>query len=158
MSLATDSAKYATNGTEEKFWSIWHEKFENKEVEQEYKIKLQQLKNEPLSLEQKNKLFAERFRYVRSYFDALESETILPTQQDEYLYNLCRRERLMDLIFNFTLFDNGEKKIARYQQYFAIKKTMKRITSFNQTINSSNEGRRGGQEGWFGTRREVANR
>jgi len=143
MSLATDSAKYATNGTEEKFWSIWHEKFENKELEQEYKIKLQQLKNEPLSLEQKNKLFAERFRYVRSYFDALESEPILPTNQDEYLYNLCRRERLMDLIFNFTLFDNGEKKIARYQQYFAIKKTMKRITSFNQTINSSNEGRRG---------------
>lgn len=143
MSLATDSAKYATNGTEEKFWSIWHEKFENKELEQEYKIKLQQLKNEPLSSEQKNKLFAERFRYVRSYFDALESETILPTQQDEYLNNLCRRERLMDLIFNFTLFDNGEKKIARYQQYFAIKKTMKRITSFNQAVNFSNEGHRG---------------
>ena len=136
MSIATDSASYATNGTEEKFWSIWHEKFdgvddlvgvENFQPQQEYQTKLQQLKNQPLSLEQKNKLFAERFRYVRSYFDALEGETILPTKQDEYLYNLCRPERLMDLIFNFVLYDNGEKKIARYQQYFVIKKTIHRI-------------------------------
>lgn len=33
----------------------------------------------------------------------------------------------MDLIFNFVLFDNGTKKIARYQQYFAIKKSIRRI-------------------------------
>jgi len=127
LSLATDSAKYATNGTTEEFWAIWHEKFENKEQEQEYSNTIRQLKNQPLSAEQKNGLFAERFRYVRSYFDALEGENILPTKQDEYLYNLCRPERLMDLIFNFILFDNGEKKIARYQQYFAIKKSIQRI-------------------------------
>ncbi len=127
LSLATDVAKYATNGTTEEFWAIWEEKFENKELEQDYKNTLQQLKNKPLSVEQKNKLFSERFRYVRSYFDALENENILPTKQDEYLYNLCRPERLMDLIFNFVLFDNGEKKIARYQQYFAIKKSIHRI-------------------------------
>lgn len=127
LSLATDSAKYATNGTTEEFWAIWDEKFENKEQEEEYKNTLQRLKNQPLSVEQKNKLFSERFRYVRSYFDALENSTILPTNQDEYLYNLCRPERLMDLIFNFVLFDNGEKKIARYQQYFAIKKSIQRI-------------------------------
>src|ERR1035437_5328151 len=112
LSIATDSAKYATNGTTEEFWAIWHEKFENKEQEQEYKNILLQLKNQPLSAEQKNKLFADRFRYVRSHFDALENETIEPTKQDEYLYSLCRPERLMDLIFNFILFDNGEKKIA----------------------------------------------
>jgi type I restriction enzyme R subunit len=129
MSIATDSAKYATNGTTEEFWAIWNEKFENKESEQEYKTILKELKNKPLTAAQKDKLFADRFRYVRSHFDALESETIEPTLQDEYLYSLCRPERLMDLIFNFILFDNGEKKIARYQQYFVIKKTMKRILS-----------------------------
>lgn len=127
LSLATDSAKYATNGTTEEFWAIWDEKFETKEQEDEYRNTLQRLKNQPLNSQQKNKLFSERFRYVRSYFDALEKETILPTTQDEYLYNLCRPERLMDLIFNFVLFDNGEKKIARYQQYFAIKKSIQRI-------------------------------
>ena len=129
LSIATDTAKYATNGTTEEFWAIWDEKFENKTSEQEYKAILQELKNKPLTAAQKNKLFADRFRYVRSHFDALESETIEPTIQDEYLYSLCRPERLMDLIFNFILFDNGEKKIARYQQYFVIKKTMKRILS-----------------------------
>jgi type I restriction enzyme, R subunit len=33
----------------------------------------------------------------------------------------------MDIIFNFVLFDNGEKKVARYQQYFAVKKSIQRI-------------------------------
>ena len=33
----------------------------------------------------------------------------------------------MDIIYNFTLYDNGVKKITRYQQYFAIKKAMQRI-------------------------------
>lgn len=129
LSIATDTAKYATNGTPEEFWAIWDEKFENKANELEYKTILQELKNKPLTATQKNKLFADRFRYVRSHFDALESETIEPTKQDEYLYSLCRPERLMDLIFNFILFDNGEKKIARYQQYFVIKKSIKRILS-----------------------------
>jgi type I restriction enzyme R subunit len=129
LSIATDTAKYATNGTTEEFWAIWDEKFENKASEQEYKAVLHELKNKPLSAAQKSKLFADRFRYVRSHFDALESETIEPTKQDEYIYSLCRPERLMDLIFNFILFDNGEKKIARYQQYFVIKKSIKRILS-----------------------------
>ncbi len=127
LSIATDSAKYATNGTTEEFWAIWNEKFENKEQENNYNGILHTLKNQPLSPDQKSKLFSERFRYVRSYFDALESENILPTKQDEYLYSLCRPERLMDLAFNFILFDNGEKKIARYQQYFVIKKSIHRI-------------------------------
>lgn len=127
LSIATDTAKYATNGTTEEFWAIWNEKFETKESEQEYKTILQELKYKPLTAAQKDKLFAGRFRYVRSHFDALESENIEATKQDEYLFSLCRPERLMDLIFNFILFDNGDKKIARYQQYFVIKKTIKRI-------------------------------
>ena len=118
---------YATNGTPEKFWAKWQEKFETTEAENQYKNELQQIKNESLTKEQKNKLFEGRFKYVRHYFDALESETILPTVQDEYLYGLCSPERLLDIIFNFILFDDGEKKIARYQQFFAIKKSMHRI-------------------------------
>lgn len=124
LSIATDSAKYATNATPEEFWAIWDE---NKEEEPQYNDELTELRNKPLNKEQKTKMFADRFRYVMQHFESLESEEILPTKQDEYLYSLCRPKRLMDLIFNFVLFDNGEKKIARYQQYFAIKKTMRRI-------------------------------
>src|SRR5690349_5519090 len=84
LSVATDSAKYATNGTEEKFWNIWHEKFEAKEQETEHRNALRELVNHPLSEEQKNKLFADRFRYVRYYFDAKEKEPVEPTVQDAY--------------------------------------------------------------------------
>lgn len=129
LSIATDYCAYATNATEPKFWAKWQEKFDSSEEEQKYKKALQDLRNQPLSIYQKNKLFSERFKYVSKYFDALEKENILTTKQDEYLYGLCRPERLLDFTFNFVVFDDGEKKIARYQQYFAIKKTMKRIQS-----------------------------
>jgi len=128
MSIAQQDAAYATNATPEKFWAKWTEKFTKDAEEQQYKTDMQILKNEPLAIEQKEKLFSDRFKYVRNYFDDLENENILPALQDEYLYGLCRPERLMDIIFNFVLFDNGEKKIARYQQFFAIKKSMVRIS------------------------------
>ena len=127
LSIAQQEAAYATNATPEKFWAKWQEKFTNNEEEQQYKSTLQRLKNIPLLSSEKDNLFSGRFKYVRQFFDALETENILPTVQDEYLYGLCRPERLIDIIFNFVLFDNGEKKIARYQQFFAIKKSMQRI-------------------------------
>lgn len=138
LSIATQEAAYGTNGTPEKFWAQWQEKFSNDAEEQNYRNNLTELKNKPLSPSIKDQLFLERFKYVRQYFDALEKESILPTTQDEYLMGLCRPERLMDIVFNYTLFDNGEKKVARYQQFFAIKKSMKRI------INIENGKRKGG--------------
>ena len=127
LSLATQEAAYATNATPEKFWAHWEEKFITDTEETKYRNDLQAVKNKPLPNSQKDKLFSDRFKYVRQYFDALETENILPTIQDEYLFGLCRPERLMDIVFNFVLFDNGEKKVARYQQFFAIKKSMQRI-------------------------------
>lgn len=127
LSIATDSCAYATNATEEEFWSHWEEKFESLAEESRYRDYIKQLKNESLSPEAKGQIFVDRFQYVRSHFDELEREIVLPTAQDEYLYNLCRPERLLDLAFNFTMFDDGVKKVARYQQYFAIKKTINRV-------------------------------
>jgi len=127
LSIATQEAAFATNATPEKFWAKWEDKFLTDAEEVTYRSDLQKLKNEPLTDTQKDKLFSDRFKYVRQYFDALENENILPTIQDEYLYGLCRPERLMDIVFNFVLFDNGEKKIARYQQFFAVKKSLQRI-------------------------------
>ncbi len=127
LSIATDSCAYATNATEEEFWSHWEEKFESLAEESRYRDYIKQLKNESLSPEAKGQIFVDRFQYVRRHFDELEREIVLPTAQDEYLYNLCRPERLLDLAFNFTMFDDGVKKVARYQQYFAIKKTINRV-------------------------------
>jgi len=148
LSLATQQASYATNGTPEKFWAHWEEKFLTETEASTYRNDLQAIKNDPLSLAQKDKLFSDRFRYVRQYFDALETEHILPTIQDEYLYGLCRPERLMDLVFNFVLFDDGEKKIARYQQFFAIKKAIKRILNIEGLPAGQAGGRRKGGVIW----------
>jgi type I restriction enzyme R subunit len=138
LSIGTQEAAYATNGTPEKFWAKWQEKFSSDEEEGNFQSKLQELKNKPLPVSIKEQLFSDRFKYVRQYFDALEQEKILPTEQDKYLFGLCRPERLMDIVFNYILFDNGEKKVARYQQFFAIKKSMQRIK------NVENGKRRGG--------------
>ncbi|MFN7313497.1 MAG: type I restriction endonuclease subunit R [Bacteroidota bacterium] len=127
LSIATQEAAYATNATPEKFWAKWQEKFNTDEEERNFKNKLQELKNKPLTVSIKEQLFADRFKYVRQYFDALEQEEILPTEQDNYLFGLCNPHRLMDLVFNYILFDNGAKKVARYQQFFAIKKAMQRL-------------------------------
>lgn len=127
LSIATQDAAYATNATPEKFWAKWKEKFNTHDEELTYINKLKELKNQPLSKANKEQLFSDRFKYVRQYFDAMENEEILPTEQDNYLFGLCRPERLMDIVFNFILFDNGEKKVARYQQFFVIKKSMQRI-------------------------------
>lgn len=132
LSIATQDAAYATNATPEKFWAKWQEKFNSASEEQEYKSTLNNIKNTPIAMAVSDLMFSDRFKYVRRYFDALESNQILPTVQDEYLYGLCRPERIMDFVFNFTLFDNGEKKVARYQQFFAIKKSMQRIKNIEQ--------------------------
>ena len=127
LGLATQEAAYATNSTPEKFWAKWKEKFLSDADERKHQADVLELKNRKLDDSVKDSLFSERFKYVRRYFDALEKDTILPTEQDAYLVGLCKPERLLEMIFRHILFDNGEKKVARYQQYFAIKKSIQRI-------------------------------
>jgi type I restriction enzyme R subunit len=127
LSIATNKALFGTNATEEKYWSIWEEKFTDSSAEKAFKETLHKIKNTPIKEEEKRSIFSDRFRYVRNYFDALEQEDVLPTEQDKYLYCLCRPERLLDFIFNFIVFEEGIKKIARYPQFFGLKKAMERI-------------------------------
>lgn len=47
-----------------------------------------------------------------------------PTEQDRCLVSLFCKERVMELIRYFVLFDANVKKICRYQQYFAVKAIM----------------------------------
>ena len=127
LSLATSFASYATTGTPEKFWGKWKEQFASQEEEDTYNANLRKIVNTALSPEQKQKLFQSRYHYVAGHFDELEKQTIEPSEQDAYLYSLCRPERFLDFIFSFTIYDDGIKKIARYQQYFAVKKTLERV-------------------------------
>lgn len=40
---------------------------------------------------------------------------------DKYLKKLCRKDRLIELMHDFVLFDGGVKKLPRVHQYFGIK-------------------------------------
>ncbi|MFR1814467.1 type I restriction endonuclease subunit R [Dysgonomonas capnocytophagoides] len=40
---------------------------------------------------------------------------------DKYLIKICNKERIIELMFNFVLFDGGTKKLPRPHQYFGIK-------------------------------------
>lgn len=51
----------------------------------------------------------------------------IPTEQDKNIVSLLSKERIMELIRYFILFDANVKKICRYQQYFAIKEIMKTV-------------------------------
>ena len=120
LALTSNKVQYATTGTPRKFWATWKEQ-KLKETD------LQELVNKPLSDEQKDKLFADRFKYVRKYFDYIEAEGRLVTEQDKLLYSLCQPQRLLELMYKYIVYDAGIKKIARYQQYFAIQDTLERI-------------------------------
>lgn len=127
MGLAVNEAKYATIATPVEFWNVWKEQFRKPEDENLYLQQLQLLKDKQLPADQYTELFKDRYWKALQDFMKLDAETKTVTEQDKLLYNLCRKDRLLDIIYHFTLYDNGEKKIARYQQYIAVQKTMDRV-------------------------------
>lgn len=131
IALAVHEAKYATTATNKEFWSVWKELFRTKEEESVWKNEIHTLKHKPLQANEHTTLFKERFKKVLYYFENLEKEEQVVTTQDKLLYSLCYPTRLLDLMYNFTLYDDGIKKIARYQQYFAIKNTLVKILKTN---------------------------
>ena len=127
LALSNNEALYATTGTPENFWSIWREQFVDETEREKYNENLYTFVNKPLKDSDKEMLFASRYKYAKQYFTEWEQNNIEACEQDKYLVSLCSPERLLDLIFNFTLYEAGIKKIARYQQFFAVKKTIERI-------------------------------
>ena len=46
---------------------------------------------------------------------------------DKYLLKLCDKERFLEIIYNFTLFDGGVKKLCRTHQYFGVKAAQEHV-------------------------------
>ena len=126
MAVNKNAAKYATAGTNAKFWSVWRE-LEDKE------IFVAETVNTPLKDEHEALLLAAGFAGGRQSFDVLEGGSSRQvTEQDRALCSLCRPERLLDLAYRFTLFESGSKKIARYQQFFSVRSTLSRVRRLNK--------------------------
>ncbi len=121
LSLARDKAEYGTTGTSRKFWCCWREKNKNNEI--------MDLIQTSIPDDQLEKLLDTTFKANRHKFKKLLDEGRVIYEQDRLLYGLCQPNRLMELVQQFILFDNGVKKIARYQQFFTVKVIIKRVTA-----------------------------
>ncbi len=128
LSIASFKAKYATTDTKEEFWGAWKEQGDS-----EGKEKLNLLVNTLLTAQQKKNLYKCREGWEINIIEEKEKEVQAVSLQDEYLYYLCRPERLLELTKDYIIFEGGKfKKIARYQQYFAVKKIIRRIQNIEQ--------------------------
>ncbi|MDA1014851.1 MAG: HsdR family type I site-specific deoxyribonuclease [Planctomycetota bacterium] len=121
LSLAVGETKYATIGTKAKYWSVWKDAGLDEDA-------LAELVNRPLSDEQQDRLFSAPFADDRGYFEQLDKGGDREvTEQDRTLFALCQPERLMELAERYVLLDGGDRKVARYQQYFCVRRILERI-------------------------------
>lgn len=123
IALAGSQAKYGTVGTPAAFWSVWKER----EWTEADEVRLRELISRDPPVDRWARVLAERSRGVKQHFEDYGAHE--PTEQDRTLYGLCRPERLLEMIYRFIVFDAGEKKVARYQQYFCVQKAMDRLLS-----------------------------
>jgi type I restriction enzyme R subunit len=61
------------------------------------------------------------------YWLAWREPSELHDPLDRALSQICSKERLLELIHDFTVFDSGVKKICRHNQYFGVKAAQSRI-------------------------------
>jgi type I restriction enzyme, R subunit len=124
IAIAQNSAQYATTRTEKEFWAVWKEEAELDKFEAE----LYALINVALSANQSQQLLSWRQSWEQGKIRELwAAGARLVSAQDRLLYSLLSPQRLLDLIHGYILFDASTKKIARYQQYFAVKATIDRV-------------------------------
>ena len=124
MALARDKARYGTTGTPRPFWTLWREEYPNNEI--------QRLLKRPMNRQAVDRLLSGPFKDVRKDYSAILEQGREIYEQDRLLYSQCRPERLLELTYKFVLFDNGIKKLARYQQYFTVHDIMKRVLTAKQ--------------------------
>jgi len=53
---------------------------------------------------------------------------------DKYLLKMCDKERFLEIIYDFVLFDGGIKKLPRVHQYFGTKEAQKYISRYEGGI------------------------
>ena len=125
MATSLTEAKYATANTKEEFWAVWKEK------EDSYIQSIHDIVNRSLIGEDLYKLFSNpdlRNQYDKLAYEEKYALEVNATKQDILLYGIASKERLLAFIKDFVLFEGGViKKVARFQQFFAINKIIDRI-------------------------------
>jgi type I restriction enzyme R subunit len=106
ISISSTDARYGTTKTPKKFWAKWREK---KFSEAHF----QAIKNTPLPLPVRDALLFGKPKAVQRHFETLWKDVQFVTDQDRLLISLLSKDRLLEFIRFFVLFD---KKRARSQR------------------------------------------
>lgn len=123
LAFDQNEALYAAPGARREQWARWQEDGGDED--------LARLVNRPLSRPLKELFYSGR-SYLRRYFDEREALARQVSPQDRALYSLCRPERLLEFIRIFSVFLDGERTLARHQQYFAVKEALERSRVFDE--------------------------
>lgn len=128
LAVNAREGRYGTVGTPMTHWLEWKEHL----TSDEEAALLASIHGE-LSDGDARKLLAEPFKPHESaaYREKLSGGARLATGQDRLIFGLLRPERLLEIVYRFIVFDGGAKKVARYQQYFAVRDIMERVLDFD---------------------------
>ena len=127
MGLAVNEARYAVTGTPQEHWHLWREReVPETLIESWTKERTAEEIDELRTCLEKSdyRKHDDDWAEVENYLD-LCSDGRLPTEQDRLLLALCTPARLLEITRWFNLFDEGKRKVARYQQYFCVHKCLK---------------------------------
>lgn len=133
VALAGNDGKYGTVRTPEKMWSKWTEEV----IPQE---EMENILRKELSQKDFDKLFSGRFSYTKGYFQEIQQDGRMLTEQDKLIISILSKDRVRELIYQYILFSAGTKIIARYQQYFAIQETLKTIENVDPETHARDGG------------------
>lgn len=121
IAMDGEHAVYGTTGTPEKFYASWREK---DTPGQQVQAAIHDLIARPIDAKIYTQLLHDLNGSTHDVQQLL-ARSIMP--QDEAIYGMLRRDRVLDIVKNFVFYDGALKKVARYQQYFAIKRMLERI-------------------------------
>lgn len=133
IGTSVNEIRYGTIGTPRKYWSFWKE-------EGTFDQAVHATANTRLPASVEARLFApleekdsNAYSEARRYFNELwAGGDRMATAQDKTLWALLRPERLLEFVYGYVVFDAGVRKVARYQQYYAVKRTVERVVPLRE--------------------------
>lgn len=134
LAVSQNKGKYATGGTPARYWAAWREE------DSAFAAQLPGLVNATLAPEVKAHILGWHTPHERQWLESgWRDGNRLVNAQDALIHSLLTPARLLALVRGFVLFDGGVKKVARYQQFYAVAKTLERVQEWH-----SGGGRQGG--------------
>lgn len=112
---------YGATGTPAKFYANWRERDMSNDVLQ---AQIAAVIAKPIDTKLYAQILKDLNGYTQSRTQLLERHI---SEQDIGTYAMLRPERLLDIAKNYVFYDGPIKKVARYQQYFAIHKMLQRV-------------------------------